>query len=226
MKQTSNIRFEFVTKLSDSQFQEILDLVAHVYSKGNKFWQHLKVDFNESREFFQAYLSNCDVMTIAIDTNKNNKIVGGWLGVEVKNGDIGPFTNWKNTPSMEPYINMLKLVLKKADLNGIQKGKAYFGKTTFADPSYPKLGGVVLKKGYENLYLKGFESHVGFVSNPKLQNSKDQQDYQFYHYDYKQFDWNNNKPFKDMDGPPSIVLGKHLFEKKPGPKNSKLMPKL
>ena len=53
MKQTSNIRFEYVTKLSDSQFQDVLDLVSHAYTKGNPFWQHLKVDINESRKYLK-----------------------------------------------------------------------------------------------------------------------------------------------------------------------------
>ena len=228
MKQTSNIRFEFVTKLSDSQFQDTLDIVAQAYVKGNKFWQHLKVDLNESRQFFEAYLSNCDVMTIAVDTNKNNKVIGGWLGVEIKDGDIGPFTNWKNTPRMEPYIEMLKLILKKADLNRIPKGRKQFGKTMFADPSYPKLGTKLFKEGYENLILKGgFQSHTGFVSNQIVQNHQaSQRSISLIKYDYKEFVWKNSKPFKDMDDPTIMVIGTIFIDKKFGPKRIKLMPKL
>ena len=219
MKNFPNIRFEFVSKVSDEQFHQILDQVSNIYTKSNKFWQHLKVDFQESREFFEAYLSNCDVMTIAVDTQKDNKIVGALLGVEIFNGDLKPFINWKNTPKMEPYIDMLKHIIKKADQSKIPKGRVFFGKTVFANVDYPKLGKTILSKHHENLlHIGGFKSHTGFASNKKIFSEEYIKQSGFYDgglgiiIDHKEFNWKNTKPFKDMLDPPFMIILVNILE--------------
>ena len=231
-KKTNNIKFKLVKKVSENQFEEILDLVANVYPKSNNFWKHLKVDFNESRQFFEGYLSNCDVITVALDTSIDDKIVGAVLGVEIKDGDLGPFINWKNTPKMEPYIDMLKFMLKNADFSRTPKGKACFNKTLVANNNYRGLGNELLKKHYEFLYyVGGFKNNTAFISNKNaytqefINGNKQRLDELALQYDYKEFEWKSTKPFKGMDDPPYMLLGTVVLERKFDPKKN-LIPKL
>merc|ERR1712183_249684 len=114
---TDHIRIECVNSITESQFQEILDLVAHRYVKSNNFWKHQGVDFDESRKFFEAYLRNSTISTLAFDTTNNDKIVGGLMGTEVVGDDYSPFLTWENTPRMEPYIEMLRHMFENSDLS-------------------------------------------------------------------------------------------------------------
>ena len=227
----ANIKFELLTKVSDSQFQEILDLVVERYAKDNSFWKRLEVSKTESRQFFEAYQGNCDVMTIVFDTNKNNKIIGGLMGNEIVNNDYSAFLNWINTPRMEPYIDMLKHIFNKADLTKIPKGRKFFGKCLFADAEYPRLGNKILLTHYKNIYKGGFKSHTTIISNKiifKKGFSKlvlNNSDIALCVYDQKLFEWKNMRPFKDMQEPPKMWFGTLVLEDFFGASNDK-RPKL
>lgn len=230
------IKLQYVSEISTYTMEEILKLASTTYPTCNPIWRHLKVDRNESYDFFSGYLRDADRVILARDAS-NNKIIASLVGVELFTDNLSNILNWQQTPKMGPWIALLKQIVLATDMTKIQNGRKFFAKGLFLDldKKYQGLGLKLNTWAYKCLYeVDNFNSFNGLVSNPKVmsagkkmwrKNGVDNSTVLVF-VDHKDFVYEGRKPFDGNEELNGVLIGTVDLQRQIGDRSQATKPKL